>query len=158
MEFAMRGLKHRLLGLMHIGHVVESIEAAVADFSRVYGLADEDIRLLPDFDGAPTRFAFVRVGGVEYELIEPVSDDFRAILLGVKSGEGGINHVAYRVDDIDLALTDLAAVGIRPGYVTPGGVVDTGRTRIAYLNPEDTGALLIELVEMKPGSKGWFES
>ena len=56
------------------------------------------------------------------------------------------------------ALSDLAAVGIRPGYVTPGGVVDTGRTRIAYLNPEDTGALLIELVEMKPDSKGWFES
>ena len=154
----MRGLKHRLLGLMHIGHVVESIETALADFSRVYGLTDDDIRLLPDFEGAPTRFAFVRVGGVEYELIEPVSDDFRAILLGVKSGEGGINHVAYRVDDIDLALSDLAAVGIRPGYVTPGGVVDTGRTRIAYLNPEDTGALLIELVEMKPDSKGWFES
>lgn len=152
------GLKNRLIGLMHIGHVVESIEESIATFRRVYSLGDDDIRLLPEFEGAPTRFAFVRVGPVEFELIEPLSDEFRAILLGVKSGEGGINHVAYRVDDIDKALADLQAINIRPGYVTPGGVIDTGRTRIAYLNPDDTGALLIELVEVKPGTKGWFES
>ncbi len=158
MDAASLGLKHRLLGLMHIGHVVESLEDAVMNFRRVYGLDDDDIRMLPDFEGAPTRFAFVRIGTLEIELIQPVSEEFRAILLGVKSGEGGINHVAYRVDDIELALRDLEAVGIGPGYVTPSGIIDTGRTLIAYLNPEDTGSLLIELVEMKPGTKGWFES
>lgn len=157
-ESASLGLKHRLLGLMHIGHVVECLEDAVANFRRVYGLDDDDIRILPDFEGAPTRFAFVRIGALEVELIQPVSEEFRAILLGVKSGEGGINHVAYRVDDIDLALRDLQAVGIGPGYVTPSGVIDTGRTLIAYLNPADTGSLLIELVELKAGSKGWFET
>lgn len=153
-----QGLNQRLLGLMHIGYVVEDLEAAVANFRRVYGLGDDDIRLLPDFDGAPTRFAFVRVGGVEFELIEPLTEEFHGILLGVKSGEGGINHIAYRVDDIDRAVADLEQAGIAPGYVTPGGVIDTGRTRIVYLNPADTGALLIELVELKPGAKGWFEA
>jgi 4-hydroxyphenylpyruvate dioxygenase-like putative hemolysin len=72
----------------------------------------------------------------------------KAILHSAASGAGGINHVAYVVNDIDGALAVLAEQGIRPGHVTPDGVVDTGRTRIAYLNPSDTGDMLIELVEV----------
>lgn len=142
-------LKDFIVGLRHVGHIVDDLQASIADFRRIYGLTDDDITVLPPFDQeAPARFGLLNVGGVEFELIEPISDDMKATLNAVASGAGGINHVAYVVSDIDAAMAVLAKQGIRPGHVTPGGVVDTGRTRIAYLNPADTSDLLIELVEV----------
>ena len=147
---AKAALKDFIVGLRHVGHIVDDLKASVDDFRRIYGLAEEDITILPPFDQeAPARFGLLNVGGgVEFELIEPISDDMKATLHSVASGAGGINHVAYVVSDIDAALAVLAEQGIRPGHVTPDGVVDTGRTRIAYLNPVDTGDMLIELVEV----------
>ncbi len=142
-------LKDFIVGLRHVGHIVEDLAASIADFRRIYGLTDDDITVLPPFgQEAPARFGLLNVGGVEFELIEPISDDMKATLNAVASGAGGINHVAYVVSDIDAAMAVLAKQGIRPGHVTPDGVVDTGRTRIAYLNPADTSSLLIELVEV----------
>ena len=113
-------LKPHLLGLRHVGHVVDDVDRAIADFRRVYGLSPEDVQRLPD-QGAQTlaRFAFVRVAGAEFELIEPVSEGQKQLLLGAPSGGGGINHVAWSVRDLDGALAALAAQGITPGWVTP---------------------------------------
>lgn len=142
-------LKEFIVGLRHVGHIVDDLKVSVTDFRRIYGLTDDDITILPPFgQEAPARFGLLDVGGVEFELIEPISDDMKETLHSAASGAGGINHVAYVVSDIDGALAVLAEQGIRPGHVTPDGVVDTGRTRIAYLNPADTGDMLIELVEV----------
>ncbi|WP_372748105.1 VOC family protein [Litorivivens sp.] len=146
---ARAALKDFITGLRHVGHIVDDLQGSIAEFRRIYGLEDSDITVLPPFgEEAPARFGLLQVGSVEFELIEPISDEMRATLHSVKSGAGGINHVAYVVSDIDAAMQVLADQGIRPGHVTPNGVVDTGRTRIAYLNPADTGDLLIELVEV----------
>lgn len=142
-------LKDFIVGLRHVGHIVADLQASIADFTRIYGLSEADITVLPPFgQETPARFGLLNVGGVEFELIEPISDEMKATLNAVTSGAGGINHVAYVVSDIDAAMAVLADQGIRPGHVTPDGVVDTGRTRIAYLNPSDTGDMLIELVEV----------
>ena len=64
------------------------------------------------------------------------------------TGGAGINHVAWRVSDIEAAVKRLAGQRIRPGHVTPDGVIDTGRSKIVYMNPDDTDGILIELVEL----------
>ncbi len=69
------------------------------------------------------------------------------MLLNAPSGGAGINHVAWRVSDIDAAMEVLAGQGIRPGYVTPQGVMTIGPRRMVYLDPETTGGLMIELLE-----------
>ena len=96
-------------GVAHVGFVVPDLAVAVAQARRVYGLEEHQIRYVPDGDEeAATRFAFYSVGGLEFELIEPCSPVFREQLLGMPSGGGGINHLAWRVRDIDAALTCLA--------------------------------------------------
>lgn len=144
-------LKDFIIGLAHVGHIVKDMDSALADFKRVYGVGDDAIRIPPDPPGqeVQTKFAFVTVAGIEFELIEPVSEYFRKLLWDMPSGLGGINHVAYQVSDIDAAIAALAAQGIGPGHVTPNGVADFGPKKICYLNPQDTAGLVIELIELK---------
>jgi len=94
-----------------------------------------------------TRFAFYTVGDLEFELIEPCSEHFRQLLLNMPSGGAGINHVAWRVDDIDAAVALLARYDIYPGHVTPDGVVAIGPKKMVYLDPATTAGLVIELIE-----------
>ena len=140
-----------IIGVAHVGFVVPELAAAVADAQRVYGLADEDISYLPaPGEEAATRFAFFRVGGLEFELIEPCSEHFQRVLLGMPSGSAGINHVAWKVRDIDAAVALLARHDIHPGHVTPDGVISIGPKKMVYLDPATTGGLVIELIE-SPG-------
>ena len=146
-------LRDHILGVAHVGFVVPDLKAAVANAMRVYGLSRDDITYLPAAGEEPpgeevlTRFAFYTVGGLEFELIEPCSEHFRQLLLNMPSGGAGINHVAWRVDDIQAAVALLAVHGIHPGHVTPDGVVAIGPKKMVYLDPATTGDLVIELIE-----------
>ena len=139
-------------GVAHVGFIVPNLAEAVAQACRVYGLAPEDIRYVPEpGEEAATRFAFYSVGDLEFELIEPVSEEFRNTLLSTPSGGAGINHLAWRVSDIKAALACLLEHGIRPGHVTPDGVVTIGAKKMVYLDPDTTGGLVIELLEYPAG-------
>ncbi|MGJ8669272.1 MAG: VOC family protein [Oceanococcus sp.] len=136
-----------LLGLRHIGVVTEDREASLQRLKSLFGLHDEDITRIPTGnEPADTRFAFFSLGGVPYELIEPVSDEFREILL--KSGHG-VNHVCYNVSDLHAAVDVMQAQGVRLGHVTSNGIVELPQFRMAYFNPTDTAGVLIELVEQR---------
>ena len=148
-------LQDRIMGVAHVGFIVPSLEDALADFGRVYGLSPQTVEIQPPAgEDALTRFAFFTIGGLQFELIEPVSAQFKEQLLGMPSGGAGINHLAWRVDDIDAAVALLAARGIYPGHVTPDGVVTIGTRKMVYLDPETTGGLVIELIEYpdEPGA------
>ena len=148
----LRVLKDDIEQVAHVGFVVPDLAEAVAEAQRVYGLSASEVRYVPEpGEASPTRFAFFTIGGLEFELIEPVSENFRDKLLSMPSGGAGINHVAWRVRDIDAAVASLAAEGIFPGHVTPDGVVRIGEKKMVYLDPDTTGGLVIELIEYPQG-------
>ena len=135
-----------LRGVRHVGVVTEDSEKLVGRMKQVFGLKEEDIqRVPPPGTPAETRFVFFSIGGLPYEIIEPVSARFRAILLK----HPGVNHVCYNVDDIDAAVAAMAAAGVRLGHVTPGGILQTPSARMAYFDPEDTAGMLIEFVQAR---------
>lgn len=147
-------LSSYIVGLQHVGHIVADLDASVAAFRRLYGLDEAAIRREPATDdgSAATLFAFVRVGDTEFELIEARSPEFRKQLGASPVGGAGINHVAWRVSDIAACVALLAEQGIRPGHVTPDGVVEFGDRKLVYLEPSDTEGLLVELLELPPGN------
>jgi len=59
----------------------------------------------------------------------------------------GMNHVAFTVTDIEEAVENMKAKGVRLGHVTKDGILDMKRSKVAYFNPEDTGGVLLEFVE-----------
>lgn len=154
-------LSPHIIGLAHVGFVVSDLAAQLSVYRQRYGLSDEAINVSPPFSEPANiaRFAFVSIAtGVELELIEPISEAMKTQLnhhAGMPLfAPGGINHIAYRVNDIDSVFSALQQQGIRAGHVTPDGVVDTGRSKILYLHPDDLGGALIELVETCSGGAG----
>jgi catechol 2,3-dioxygenase-like lactoylglutathione lyase family enzyme len=133
--------------IRHIGIIVDDIAGAIEPFKKLLDLKDEDIYIIPPLGTeAESRFAFIPVGNIELELIQPISDRFKKFT-GYQPE--GLNHIAYVVKDIEEAVRHLQEKGIRLGHVTRNGILDMGRSRVAYFAPETTGGMLIELVEPK---------
>ena len=63
---------------------------------------------------------------------------------------GGLHHLAYRVADLEAALTRLKEAGVRliDDEPRPGA----HGTRVAFLHPAATNGVLTELVEDNSGS------
>lgn len=134
-----------LRGLRHVGVVTDNLDAMLARLQALFGIPDADIFRVPAAgEPAETRFAFLSIGGQAFELIEPVSPRFHALLLNTNRG---MNHVCYNVDNLAAAVAAMAAHGVRLGHVTPEGIIDMPHARMAYFNPEDTAGILIEFVE-----------
>lgn len=132
--------------LRHVGYFVDDMDASLAMFKRLFDLRDEDIRVMTAEETAGTGvFGFVSVGGVELELIQLLSEDVKAMCGNPPSG---ISHVAFQVENIETVVEAMEAKGFRLGYITKNGIFDNGRSKVAYLAPEDTDGHLIELVEL----------
>jgi catechol 2,3-dioxygenase-like lactoylglutathione lyase family enzyme len=143
----MSGVSDYILGLRHVGIVTENLQATVSRLQELFGVMDNEIVLVPAAgEPAATRFAFFSIGGTPYEVIEPVSQHFRDILL---NSNQGANHVCYTVSDLDAAVAEMARQGVRLGHVTADGIVEMPSSKMAYFDPRDTAGLLIEFVQDK---------
>ena len=134
-----------IIKLKHVGYVVKDMDKSVNMFKKLFDLKDDDIRMMhPDDTGGAGAFAFVPVGGTELELIQPLSDYFKEM---TKDMSEGINHIAVQVKDVEQAVKEMEKKGVHLGYITKDGIFDTGKAKIAYLDPKDTDGIFIELVE-----------
>jgi methylmalonyl-CoA/ethylmalonyl-CoA epimerase len=123
----------------HIGIAVQNLDETVAFYRQVMGLAVSSTEV---FNGM--KIAFLRIGDSELELLEDLTPDGAIARHIAKRGEG-LQHVAYRVDDIERELQEMRANGIeliderpRPG---------ARHARVAFLHPKSTKGVLIEFVE-----------
>jgi len=125
----------------HLGIAVNNIEDGKNFWSEVLGLA---------FAGAETvaeqkvKTAFFPVGESEVELLESTAPDGPVAKFIEKRGPG-FQHIAFQVADLDEALAELKAKNIRLIDQTPRH--GAGGTRIAFLHPQATGGILVELCE-----------
>jgi len=136
----------------HIAIVVHSIEEALQVYKGVLGLELTDIVEVPE---QAVRIAFLPVGESEIELVEPLTADTSTKFStgsGVakfleKRGEG-LHHICFEVNDIEAALQDLAAKGIRLIDEQPR---QGAHGRVAFLHPKSAHGVLIELCERGRG-------
>ena len=130
-----------ILKIDHLGIAVNSIDEGKNFWSEVLGLT---------FEGAETvaeqkvTTAFFPVGESEVELLESTAPDGPIAKYIEKKGTG-IQHIAFRVADIDAALAELKEKGIRLIDETPRK--GAGGAKIAFLHPKATGGVLVELCQ-----------
>jgi methylmalonyl-CoA/ethylmalonyl-CoA epimerase len=124
----------------HLGVIVGDLDGAVQSFTEHLGLTlDHTERYGDELD-----IAFLPCGETLVELIKPRTDQgFNADYL--REHGAGIQHVAFEVDDIEAALAELDERGVKPLGDAP--MPGAGGTRIAFLDPQAFGGVLVELCE-----------
>ncbi|MHA6259380.1 methylmalonyl-CoA epimerase [Sporosarcina sp. CAU 1771] len=127
--------------LDHVGIAVRSIDDALPFYLNVLNGTVED-RYTSDVPGVEVHVAVVRTEDKMIELLEPTNKN-SPIARFIRQKGKGVHHVAYRVDDLDKAITDAKKKGIR-------FLEDTLRTnargrRLIYMNPASTDGTLFEL-------------
>ena len=124
----------------HIGIAVKSIEESV----KVYEALGLKIEGVEEVAEQKVKTAFLPVGEAEIELLESTSPD-GPIAKFIESKREGIQHIALRVDNIEEALSELKALGIR--LIDEKPRYGAGGARIAFVHPAATKGVLLELCE-----------
>jgi methylmalonyl-CoA/ethylmalonyl-CoA epimerase len=83
-------------------------------------------------------------GGTAIQLLAPLNEDSTIAKFIGRSGPG-LQQLAYRVSDVDLAAEVLRSKGLRLLYADAKR--GTSNSRVNFVHPKDAGGVLIELVE-----------
>ena len=125
----------------HIGVAVKSIKEAAEFWEGVMVLKITEIE---EVESQKVKTAFIPIGQSEVELLESTDPEGAIAKFIDKKGEG-IQHVAFRVDNIENALADLKEQGVR--LIDEAPRPGAGGARIAFLHPKATHGVLVELCE-----------
>ena len=126
----------------HIGIVVRNLDNSLEIFEKLFKLKAKFIEVIEDLY---IRMAFVPVGEVMLELIEPLVQGKGSVADFLDRHGEGFHHIAYRVDDLKALLANMekAGVALKDNIPRSGGA----GSWIAFLKPEETNGVLTELVE-----------
>ncbi len=125
----------------HIGIAVHDIEAAARFYTEHLGLELGGIEEVPD---QKVKVAFLPIGEVRLELVQPTSPDSPVAKFLEKNGQG-FHHIAYQVEDTGAEVERLLASGVRMVDQKPRP--GAHNTRIAFVHPKASGGVLTELVQ-----------
>lgn len=125
----------------HIGVAVKSINEALKFYEDVLGIKCVSTEVVEE---QKVKVAFLPVGDTEVELLESTDEDGPVAKFIERKGEG-IQHIAYKVDDIEKSIEELRAKGIR--LIDEKPRYGAGGAKIAFLHPKSTFGVLIELCQ-----------
>ncbi|MDQ3724046.1 MAG: methylmalonyl-CoA epimerase [Actinomycetota bacterium] len=125
----------------HVGVAVENLDRALELYRDRYGLAEQHRETVEQFG---VEAVLLEVGEGHVELLEPTSPD-SAVGRFLERNGPGMHHVAYQTTDIDATLERVRDAGIR--LIDREPRTGIRGSRVAFLNPRDTGGVLTELVE-----------
>jgi methylmalonyl-CoA/ethylmalonyl-CoA epimerase len=125
----------------HIGVAVNSISESLAFYEETLGIKAQGTEEVAE---QKVKVAFLPCGDSEIELLESTELDGPIARYIEKNGEG-VQHIAIRVDSIELALAELKEKGVRLIDETPR--YGAGGARIAFIHPKATHGVLLELCE-----------
>lgn len=125
----------------HIGIAVKDIEQAKKFYTEFLGMKALGEEVVEE---QKVKVCFIPCGDSEIELLESTSPDGPIAKHIEKKGEG-IQHIALRVDNIEAAIADLMAKGVRMIDEKPR--YGAGGAKIAFVHPKSTGGILLEISE-----------
>ncbi|MFY3793194.1 methylmalonyl-CoA epimerase [Ureibacillus sp. MALMAid1270] len=125
----------------HIGIAVNNLEDKITYYTETLGLKLLRIEEVPSQN---VRVAFLDAGNVHIELLEPLSED-GAIYNHIQKRGEGIQHVAFKVGNIEEKMSELKEKGVR--ILSEQPVPGAGGSKAAFIHPKDSFGVLYELYE-----------
>jgi len=125
--------------IAHLGIAVKDLAEAQTFYTRMLGLTLDHEEMVDKL-----KTGFVPIGQTNMELVQDTEPEGVISRHIEKRGEG-IQHVAFEVENIDEALKELKAKGVKliDEVARPGA----HGSRVAFIHPKATNGVLTELVE-----------
>lgn len=147
---------------VQIGIVVRDLERATQYLTSLFGIGPFRFIEWPNRPNSKyiyrgneehikIRQAFVQLGPLELELIQPMEGDRNAYREFLEQKGGGIHHVLFEVDDMDQVVRSLSEKGV--GVLQAGTGIRPG-TRWALLDTQEWVGFLLELRQRAAGCDG----
>lgn len=149
MEHGFHQVVFRMSRIDHIGIATNDISKA-SEFWLMIGLQQGEDHVNLEQDVKIRMFHGNGENGSKthskVELIEALSEKSTIARFIARRGEG-IQQLAISVNDIEHMVKELTNNGVR--MITPKPTIGAGGYKIAFVHPESTGGVLVELVERK---------
>ena len=125
----------------HIGIAVKSIEEGKRFFGDILGLKLEKTEVIEE---QKVKTGFFPIADSELELLESTEAD-GPVAKFIEARGQGVQHIAFRVENLDEALAELKEKGVR--LIDQEPRKGAGGARIAFIHPKETSGVLVELCE-----------
>ncbi|MBU5439311.1 methylmalonyl-CoA epimerase [Tissierella sp. MSJ-40] len=125
----------------HIGIAVKDLNETLKFYEEILGIKCVSTEVVEE---QKVKVAFLPIGDTEVELLESTEENGPIAKFIEKKGEG-IQHIAYKVEDIEKTLEELKAKGIK--LIDEKPRYGAGGAKIAFLHPKSTFGVLIELCQ-----------
>lgn len=129
----------------HMGVAVEDLDAAIALYEKGFEMK---LAHRETVEEQGVEAVLLDVGDGHIELLRPLGPD-TAVGKFIERKGPGLHHVAYAVDDIDATLEALKAAGLE--LIDQEPRIGIRGSRVAFMHPRSTGAVLTEIVEPATG-------
>jgi methylmalonyl-CoA/ethylmalonyl-CoA epimerase len=135
------GKSMKILKVDHIGIAVKSLDETLKFYQEMLGLELHGTEVVEE---QKVKVAFLPVGDTEVELLESTDPEGPIAKFIDKKGEG-IQHIAFKVPNIEEAIAELMAKGVKMIDEKPR--YGAGGAKIAFCHPKSTNGVLVELSE-----------
>jgi methylmalonyl-CoA epimerase len=125
----------------HIGVAVADLDEAVALYSERLGMP---VQHRETVEAQGVEAVLLGVGDSHVELLRPLGPE-TAVGRFLERNGPALHHVAYGTEDIDSALEEVRAAGLR--LIDEQPRTGIRNSRVAFVHPKSTGGVLTELVE-----------
>ena len=134
-------MNFKILGIEHVAIAVSSLKEPSKIFGDILGIDNTSTEEVVDQMVVTDIFD---TGRGKVELLEATSEDSPISNFLEKRGNG-VHHIAFLVDDLEIALKDLAKSGI--DLIDKSPRIGAEGMLIAFLHPKSTGGVLVELCQ-----------
>jgi methylmalonyl-CoA/ethylmalonyl-CoA epimerase len=131
----------KALKIDHIGIAVKNLDETINFYKDVLGLEVGGSEIVEE---QSVKVAFLPIGDSEIELLESTTEDGPIAKFIEKNGEG-MQHIAFKVDDIEEAIEYMKSKGMR--MIDEKARYGAGGAKIAFVHPRSSYRVLVELTE-----------
>ncbi|MDR7076136.1 methylmalonyl-CoA epimerase [Neobacillus niacini] len=124
----------------HIGIIVKNVEEAVKPYEQGLGLANITFETVESFN---VKIAFIPVGDVQIELIQPLAEDDEFAQF-VNNG-GALHHIAFEVTNLEDRILQLLERAIRMKDHEPK--IGSHGAKIAFADASNFDQVRVEFIE-----------
>ena len=126
----------------HIGIAVKNLEESMKFYRDQLGF---EFNGIDEVASQKVKVAMFKIGETNIELVQAISED-SPIAKYLEKNREGIHHICYEVDNIEKALEDLKAKGVK--LIDNEPRKGAHNTKVAFIHPKSSGGVLTEICEM----------